>query len=209
MDIGSTGFLTMLVIASLFCILMKVIKTNRDRRGAIIKAIKCKKKTPLFIEVTIIIVIISLFVTSSGCAILGQTPKPDIEIIQPTEKKIDWKVDVGGTAENIQDGYELWVLVYSDVKKQYYPVAKAEIKNCEWTVNEVPIGLEDDDGEDFDIIAVLADKNAQNIFHDYLNATEEEIYSNGKYQIPDGVEKHDKITVTRKNVGDEILEELF
>lgn len=198
MDIGSTGFLTVLVIGSLFCILMKVIKTNRDRRGAIIKAIKCKKKTPLFIEVTIIIVVISLFVTSSGCAVLGQTPKPDIKIIQPTEKEIEWNVDVGGTAENIPGGYELWVLVYSEETKQYYPITKAVIKHDQWKVTQVPVGTEDDDKKEFDIIAVLADKEGQDIFNDYLNATGD---TEVMYIIPDGVKEYDKITVTRKDVG--------
>ena len=60
---------------------MKIIKMNRDRRGTTIKAIERKNKTPLFIHVTVIIVIISLFVTSSGCAKLTDTAKPEIEIM--------------------------------------------------------------------------------------------------------------------------------
>lgn len=197
MNIGSTEFLTVLVLGSLFCILMKIRKMNRYRRGTTIKAIERKNKTPLFIHLTIIIVIISLFVTSSGCAKLTETAKPEIEIIQPTEDKVDWKVDVGGTADNIPGGYEIWVIVHSEERKQYYPITKAEIKNGEWKVNQVPIGPEDDDGEEFDIIAVLADKNAQNRFNNHLNETGEDIYSKGIYRIPDGVEEYDRITLKR------------
>lgn len=197
MNISSTEFLTVLVLGSLFCILTKIIKMNRDRRGTTIKAIERKNKTPLFIHVTVIIVIISLFVTSSGCAKLTDTAKPEIEIIQPTEDKVDWKVDVGGTADNIPGGNELWVLVYSDDKKQYYPITKAEIKNGEWTVNQVPIGPKDDGGKEFDIIAMLADKNAQNILDNHLNETGEDIYSKGMYRIPDGVKEYDRITLKR------------
>lgn len=197
MNISSTEFLTVLVLGSLFCILMKIIKMNRDRRGTTIKAIERKNKTPLFIHVTVIIVIISIFVTSSGCAKLTDTAKPEIEIIQPTENKVDWKVDVGGTADHTLGGNELWVLVYSDDKKQYYPVTKAEIKNSEWTINQVPIGSKNDEGKEFDIIAVLADKNAQNILDDHLNETGEDIYSKGMYRIPDGVKEYDRITLKR------------
>lgn len=195
MNIGSTEFLTVIVLGSLFCMLMKIIKKNRDRRDVYIKTNEDKKKTPLFIHITIIIVIISLFVTNSGC--VEQKEKTKIEIIQPTEKKIDWKVDVGGTADNIPGGSELWVLVYSDDRKQYYPITKAEIKNGEWTVDQIPIGPEDDEGKEFDVIAVLADKNAQDRFDDHLNETEEDIYSKGIYRIPDGVEEYDRITLKR------------
>jgi hypothetical protein len=43
----------------------------------------------------------------------------------------------------------------------------------------------------------LADKNAQNRFNDNLNATEEDVYSQGMYRIPDDVVEYDRITLTR------------
>ena len=249
MNINSPEFLTMLVLGSLFCILVKITKINRDQTG---KAIKCKKKTPLFIGVTIIIVVILLFVTSSGCTTKGQTTinninnvsqtasekttatetsaekvtsaeeiisaeetttaeketqaitpttttKPDIEIIHPVEKT-SWKENIGGIAKNIPDNYELWILVYSHQKEQYYPYAKIVPQYDEWAI-PVTIGFEDDYWNQFDIVAVLADKKAQDRFNTYLNTiteNEENIYSQGIYLIPDGAKEYSRITLTRK-----------
>jgi hypothetical protein len=255
MSISSTGLLTIIVLGSLFCILIKITEINRDQRGITIKTIKCKKKTPSFAGVTIIIVAILLLVTSSGCATkelttinninnvsqtasektssvpiisepaatetsankatLGEeatpteeeiqvTPKikPDIKIIHPVEET-NWQENIGGNAKNIPDGYELWILVYSREKEQYYPYTKVIPKYDEWVIKPLVIGFKDDCYKDFDIIAVLADTQAQKIFNDYLNSTEENeenIYSQGIYHIPEGAKEYSRITLTRKSI---------
>jgi hypothetical protein len=147
----------------------------------------------LSIGVTIIIAIILLFVTSSGCT----EDKPEVKIIHP-DKEINWQESIGGTAKNIPNNYQLWVLVYSDEKKEYYPINKTEPKYDDWRTPAI-IGSKDDSGKEFDIIAVLADKKAQDRFNDSLKENKDGNYSHGIYSIPDGAKEYDRITVTRKS----------
>lgn len=216
-------------------------------------------KSSLIIGVTIIIVTVLLFVTSSGCATKEptvtvnapsttnvtqttsegtpvnketvaeeaspakqtstenltlaeeatqaekETPaitpktKPEIKIIHPVEET-NWQENIGGIAKNIPDEYELWILVYSQEKQEFYPYAKVVPQNDEWVIKPLTIGFKDDYNKKFDIIAVLADKEAQSIFNNYLNTSQENgenIYSQGQYLIPDGAKEYDRITLTR------------
>lgn len=196
MNLSSPELLIMLVLGSLFCIVMEVTKINRDKNGKTIKAIKRKKKNPLSIGLTVIIVIILLFVTSSGC--MDEDTEPEIEIIHP-EETVEWQEKIGGTAKNMPDGYELWILAYSKEKQEYYPITEAATKYDEWTT-QVPIGLENDDGKKYDIIAVLADKKAQDRFNAHISSIKEneDAYSQCIYVIPDGAKEYDRITVTRE-----------
>lgn len=130
---------------------------------------------------------------------ITRTTKPDIEIIHPVTRT-NWLENIGGTAKNIPDGYELWILVYSQEKQQYYPYTKVVPKYDEWVI-PVTIGFKDDEDKEFDIVAVLADKKAQDRFNDYLVTVEENeanIYSQGIYLIPDGAKEYSRVTLTRR-----------
>jgi len=127
------------------------------------------------------------------------TKKPDIEIIHPA-RETNWQENIGGIAKNIPDGYQLWILVYSQEKNQYYPYSNVVPQNDQWVIKSLTIGFKDDYHKNFDIIAVLADKKAQSIFNDYLNTAkenEENIYSQGLYLIPEGAKEYDRITLSR------------
>lgn len=126
--------------------------------------------------------------------------KPDIEIIHPVEET-NWQENIGGIAKNIPDGYELWILVYSQEKEQYYPYTKVVPEDDQWVIKPLIIGFKSDYHKRFDIIAVLADIEAQKIFNNYLDEAaenEENIYSQGRYLIPDGAKEYDRITLTRR-----------
>lgn len=126
--------------------------------------------------------------------------KPEIEIIHPVEET-HWQENIGGIARNIPDGYQLWVLVYSQEKEQYYPYAKVVPQYGEWVI-PVTIGFKSDSYKKFDILAVLADKDAQDRFNAYLDTVEENdenIYSQGIYLIPDGAKEYSRITLTRRS----------
>lgn len=258
MNILSPEFLTMIVLGSLFCILIKITRINRGLRGITINN-KFKKKTPLLISAAIIIVTILLLVTSSGCATKEPTiinkidnnneasqiasektssepitsketatepstekvslaekttssdqetqtitpkTKPDIEIIHPVERT-NWQENIGGIAKNIPDGYELWILVYSHEKEQYYPYTKVVPEYNQWVIKPLIIGFKGDYVKSFDIIAVLADTAAQEEFNNYLNKAEENeenIYSQGLYLIPDGAKEYSRVTLERRNM---------
>ncbi|MGB9938340.1 hypothetical protein [Methanosarcina sp.] len=125
--------------------------------------------------------------------------KTDIEIVHPV-KETHWKENIGGIAKNIPDGYELWIIVYSPEKQQYYPYSSVTPEINQWVIKPVIIGFKSDDYKVFDIIAVLADKNAQNVFNNYLDKaaeSEENIYSQGLYLIPESAKEYDRVTLTR------------
>lgn len=246
MNIGSSELLIMIILGSLFCILKKAHKMNRDQ-GITINTNKNNKKFPLLTDSVVIVVITLLLITSSGCATKEPTTvinnnatqisvekssnspiaseqiaaelseettltkekeisaeeetratKPEIEIIHPVEET-HWQENIGGIAKNIPDGYEFWILVYSQEKQQYYPYAKVVPQYDEWVI-PVNIGFKDDSWKEFDIVAVLADKNAQDRFNNYLDTMEENdmnIYSQGIYLIPDGAKEYSRISLTR------------
>lgn len=207
MDFNSPEFLTMIVLGSLPCVLAKMTKIIRDKRGVTIKAIGCKKKVTLPIGVTIIIVIILLFVTVSGCTTFGiktSAAEPDVKIINPENKQtVAWHEEVGGTAKNIPDNQKIWILAYSKDLKRYYPLAEVTPKDDEWMI-QVTIGFKKDYNKEFDIIAVLPDKTDQDKFSAHLfNATtgenEENIHLQGIYDLQEDTKEYDKITVTRED----------
>lgn len=83
-------------------------------------------------------------------------------------------------------------------KEQYYPYAKATPKNDQW-VESINIGFGNDYHKKFDIIVVLADKSAQDIFKDYVNTVnqkEENPYSQGLYLLPESAKEYDRIYLT-------------
>lgn len=131
---------------------------------------------------------------------ITQRTKPDIEIVHPVEET-NWQENIGGIAKNIPDEYELWILVYSQEKDQYYPYTKVVPEYDQWVIKPLIIGFKGDYTKEFDIIAVLADTEAQEIFNNYLyeaEENEENIYSQGMYLIPDGAKEYDRITLSRK-----------
>jgi hypothetical protein len=59
---------------------------------------------------------------------------PEIKIKSYTLDTAHILKNITGTAKNIPQGYELWILVYSTEKNKYYPISKADIQNGEWTI---------------------------------------------------------------------------
>jgi len=166
-----------------------------------------QEKTPLTVGTIVIIVILLLSITVSGCTQLGiktAASEPEIKIINPENKQtVDWHEEVGGTAKNIPNNQKIWILSYSKELKRYYPLTEVTPKDGEW-MTSVYIGYEKDYNKEYDIIAVLPDKIDQDKFITHLfNATTEENEENinlqGIYDLQENTKKCDKITVTRKD----------
>lgn len=133
----------------------------------------------------------------------------------PTEVKITSPLDgalvgatepVKGTVRGIPERNEIWIFVHPHTVNKYYPQrSSAVIQNGEWSLpSPVGIGSDNDDGKKFDIIAVLADKEAQEEINTYFKTCEESGQWPGMDEIPVSAKEYNRITVTRKSIDPEI-----
>lgn len=134
--------------------------------------------------------------------------KPKLPISPPTKVKITYpndgdvvkiKVTIKGTSQRVPNEHKIWVVIYPhDDVYRYYPQSdSAKIQeDGEWSSSSY-IGVEEDKGREFDIIAVLFDKKAQDTFNDYLTQAEKEKTYPGLEKLPEGSTIYDRITVTR------------
>jgi hypothetical protein len=203
MNISNSTITAMLVFGGLFFILISFVKIKKNNIIAV--AIEGKSKYLFFVGVVILFVgiYLTIFVPESTV----KTPIPTSKPIgtQLPEIKINYTSDTAhiaeniiGTAKNIPDGYELWILVYPYAAKKYYPQhEEVSIQNGVWSI-PVGIGTEDNVGEKFDIIAVLANRDARIEFTSYMVNGEKNNDWPGMNKIPDGAEVYDRITVVRE-----------
>jgi PKD repeat protein len=104
---------------------------------------------------------------------------------------------VKGTAKNIPKGYKIWILVYPHPANRYYPQSgKLTLQKGKWSI-PVYIGVKENVGDKFDILAVLANKKASDKFTEYIKTGEKTNSWPGMVEIPVGAKAYDKITVTR------------
>lgn len=131
---------------------------------------------------------------------------PEIEIVSPlnTAHLVE---TINGTAKNISEGQTVWIVIYPHTALKYYPINKANIQNEKWSLT-AQFGLEKDTGTQFDIIAVLADKQAQLELTNYIEECEEEKDWPGVMSLPEGVKEYSRVTVTRLPVETEQREKI-
>lgn len=128
------------------------------------------------------------------------TSEMEIKITYPYEgATVEIKVMTGGISQGIPEGQVIWIVVYPHVVGRYYPQNNpADVQaDGDWS-SLIHIGVEEDIGRKFDIIAVLANKEAQDAFNDYLVESEREQDYPGLESLPDGAVIYDRVTVTRK-----------
>jgi hypothetical protein len=155
-------------------------------------------------KIAVVVMIISLLflIVAVGivfCEIF--TPKePTVEISHPSDgATVELREMIRGTSQNIPQDYEIWIVIYPQVVGCYFPQNdSADIQaNGDWS-SLVFIGLEGDIGLKFDIIVVLANKEAQDLFNDYLTQSESEESWPGISKLPDSAVVYDRVTVTRE-----------
>jgi len=124
-----------------------------------------------------------------------------------TEVKISYPHDgssvemleiIRGTSRRIPEGQVVWVVVFPHVTGCYYPQDyPADVQeNGDWS-SRAHIGVQGDVGLRFDIIVVVADKEAQNAFNAYLMEGRDKKTWPGLEGLPDGAVIYDRVTVTR------------
>lgn len=124
---------------------------------------------------------------------------PEIKITYPSnESSINFQENVKGTATNIPVGYVPQIYVYSYSENKYYPQKDMTFQKSDWSIR-ICFGDNKTVGTKYDILAFLADQNAQEKFYNYF--TTEKINgsnSTGLDTIPEGTNEYkDQITVTR------------
>ncbi|WP_321416475.1 hypothetical protein [uncultured Methanomethylovorans sp.] len=153
--------------------------------------IESKKKSKFLIySLTIVFVLVGMFIMANW----GADFKTDVKI--DFSDKAYMNENITGTATNIPDGYKLWVLVYPKTAQKYYPQYDSiKIQDGKWSV-PIRIGNENNTGEKFDIVAVLANQNANEIFESYKSYCDTGNCP-GMIGIPEGAEIYDTFEVTR------------
>jgi PGF-pre-PGF domain-containing protein len=106
---------------------------------------------------------------------------------------------ITGTAKYIPDGQAVWIIIYPHKAHKYYPQNKVDIQNENWEL-QAQFGQKNNDSEKFDMIAVLADQNAQNEFTAYLDKSNSVQKWEGIQALPNVTQELDRVTVTR--IGD-------
>jgi hypothetical protein len=132
------------------------------------------------------------------------TPTPvDIKITYPLDSTtVQMKENITGTAINIPDGQQLWIAIYPQNANKYYPQNPVDVQNDgSWTL-PVQFGQPENVGVKYDLYAVLADKNAQKEFNDYLDNCIKTNSWPGMRELPNGTSQIIKLTVIRASSAD-------
>jgi hypothetical protein len=100
---------------------------------------------------------------------------------------VDLQEIVTGTSQNIDTGQVIWVLIYPHAAGRYYPQDEpADVQaNGDWSTL-VYFGTAADVGLKFDVIAVLANEEAQTAFNKYLEECIENQSWPGLEELPIG-----------------------
>ena len=150
-----------------------------------------------------ILMVVCLILLVANLGVFGWRycgPTTEVEITYPyNDDTVKIREMVQGTSQKIPEGQAIWIMVYSHVVGRYYPQDNpADVQaNGDWT-SLTSIGIEEDVNRKFDIIAVLADKRAQDAFNAYLTKAKDTNTWPGLERLLEGVTIYDRITVTRK-----------
>ncbi len=168
------------------------------------------KHTPRKIKVLKYIMFLSLIILIVDSMVIFNsfTAESPTTKISTTEVKITHPYDgayveivemVRGTSQKIPEEEVIWIVIFPHIVGSYYPQNDpADVQtNGEWS-SLISIGIEEDVDKEFDILAVLADKNAQYTFNAYLGEAKGKETWPGLQKLPEGASIYDRITVTRE-----------
>ena len=154
----------------------------------------------IIITWTILMVVCSTLL-AANFVVYGLRPRPKVEITYPSDgANVEIREMGRGTSQKIPEGQAIWIVVYTHVVDRYYPRDNpADVQaNGDWTSSLTYIGIEEDVNKKFDIIAVLADKMAQDAFNAYIEQAKDTKKWTGLGKLIEGTTIYDRITVTRK-----------
>ncbi|MGD0646126.1 MAG: hypothetical protein ABSA75_14575 [Candidatus Bathyarchaeia archaeon] len=124
------------------------------------------------------------------------TGRHQVKIVSPkTEETISSITRINGTFKRLPEKEAIWIVVSR--ANQYYPMPSAadlESKN-KWS-SLIYVGDKNDTGKKFQIIAILADKDAQKSIEEY-NAKSKISGYMGLSSLPPGAREYHRIEVVR------------
>jgi len=183
------------LISSLSAIICKIIdKTKRKYPEK-----NTKTKIPNILFILSFIVAISSVGTLIYLQFLSKHT-PDIVINYPTDNEyVEKTIVVKGRYKNISKNEKIWIFIYPLKINHYYPQnTSAELEaNGKWS-SLIYVGQDNDIGQRFNIVAILANKNSTIEIEDYLRTAKDKQDWYGMEEIPEGALKFQTITVVRK-----------
>lgn len=181
-------------LINLIGIIYSKIKNTKTRENS-------KKTGPLNLK---IIFSVNLFVLAAMLVLFFWHPwkdnNPEIMITNVAETGyVEIDVMVKGISKSIPKDKKIWMVIYSHSVNRFYPQNKpADMQvNGDWS-SRCFFGIKEDVGQKFDLIAILADKNTQQLFNEHLEESRNKESWPGLEKIPDNSEIYQRITVVRK-----------
>jgi len=160
------------------------------------------KNKKWLIAMYVFIILLTANLGLLGWKYWGSKPPTEVEITYPNDGSIvEIKEIIKGTSQRVTKEHTIWVVVYSHAVDRYYPQSNpAEVQaNGKWFSSSY-IGIEEDVDKKFDIIAVVVNKEAQDVFNAYLTQAEREKTYTGFEKLPDVSTIYDRIEVTRNSL---------
>lgn len=206
MEINSSAYLIASVIGSVSTIICAKINNNKEKNRdesatSERRKVRMRKNVSLLTVLSIISFIFAIICVSAfAYTQFGPKPKPQIEITSPKENDlVEQTLIVKGYYNNIPNEQKLWIVIYPLKVNRYYPqnsFANLEAAN-KWT-SIAYVGQKNDIGQQFEIIAVLVDKKANDEIESYLaNAKNKQDWP-GLEKLPEGAVTYCTINVKRK-----------
>jgi hypothetical protein len=127
-------------------------------------------------------------------------PSTEVEISYPyNQSQVERTETIRGTSQAIPDGSVIWVVAIPQQVGRYYPQNYPADVEAQGNWSSITyIGIEGDGGKKFDILAVVADRTAQDAFNAYLADARDKSDWPGLEKLPEGATVYARITVTRK-----------
>jgi hypothetical protein len=130
--------------------------------------------------------------------ILSLPLEPSLKITYPLEDyKVEIEQTVRGTSQNIPEDQKIWIVVFvhgDNFYPQHYPINVQA--NGDWISTAITC-TEVSAGEEFDILVVLANKEAQDILNAYIEQCKNEKKWPGLERLPEGAKIFDRVIVTK------------
>lgn len=125
----------------------------------------------------------------------GAIDEASARITEPSDGSVvPSEITVEGTASGIEAGSALWTVVH--IGGLFWPQRQALIVRDTWTAQAFIGGGTQDSGKQFDVLAVLADGEADRAFLEWLQRGEETGDFPGLSVLPPGVNIMDRVAVS-------------
>jgi|GEM_PF-2703934 len=165
-----------------------------------------------------LLIVLVLMTSVSGCTSKTSTASPSptpvstatitskagaapasLSITSPANNtQVGYNPTVTGKVGQIAKGQKLWVVVYAHQTNRYYPQSGCLTpqSNANWSCKAYLGTQSTSKGQKFDILAVLADQDANSAFVQYQSYSQQAKTNTGLTQLPSGIVAQNQVTVT-------------